>query len=653
MKLKKLRLENYKIIEDSTEFDIDQITCLVGKNESGKSAILEALYKLNPVEADEATFEEIDYPRRHISDYRDRADTSKHANVITSTWELDASDIETVQSKVGFDPFKSKHVTIKKGYSNKLEWTVDLKYDEAVKRHIDGSTLNEAEKGELKGVANTSDLIKILNENPSRSEAQTKLLESLNAVYPAGSLLATVTAILKTRMPVFLLFTDYYRMPGKAALSAILERKNQGTMTLQDKVFIAFLELSKTSIEDISGIGTSEELIMELEGVSNRISREIFEFWSQNTFLKVQFRCDQARPNDPAPYNSGYVFNTRIENRRHEVTVNFDERSTGFIWFFSFLIWFSQVKSNYGDNLFILLDEPGLALHARAQADLLRYMNQRLKPNYQVVYTTHSPFMVDPDNLTSARTVEDRTYIDEHKREIIEGTKVGDKVLSQDSDTLLPLQGALGFDITQTLFVGANTLLVEGSSDLLYLQAMSSELLKRKRVGLSPRWTVSPAGGLDKVQSFVCLFSGKVKRIAVLTDLADGDKGKLERLRKSQLLQTNHILTADSYAGQEEADVEDILGRACYIDLVNRCYGLKGKGALPGKKPADAPIRCVKEVEAHMMLQADKPEFDHFAPSRFLIENLTTLVTELPDFDAALDRFEQLFKDLNSLLEPV
>ena len=67
MLLTNLRVENFKCIEDSTPFRIDQVTCLMGKNEAGKTAILEALYKLNAVEGDSATFEEVEYPRRNVT----------------------------------------------------------------------------------------------------------------------------------------------------------------------------------------------------------------------------------------------------------------------------------------------------------------------------------------------------------------------------------------------------------------------------------------------------------------------------------------------------------------------------------------------------------------------------------------------------------
>lgn len=99
----------------------------------------------------------------------------------------------------------------------------------------------------------------------------------------------------------------------------------------------------------------------------------------------------------------------------HEVTVDFDDRSAGFVWFFSFLVFFSQVKKIHGDNVVLLLDEPGLSLHAKAQAHLLRYIDEKVKPHHQVIDSTHPPFMIPSDNLLAARTVEDAVIADRDK----------------------------------------------------------------------------------------------------------------------------------------------------------------------------------------------------------------------------------------------
>ena len=365
----------------------------------------------------------------------------------------------------------------------------------------------------------------------------------------------------------------------------------------------------------------------------------------------MRFYLERARPGDTPPFNEGEVFRIRIENTRYGVTVDFDERSTGFVWFFSFLIWFSQVKANYGDRLVILLDEPGLTLHGRAQGDLLRYFREQLVPNYQVIYTTHSPFMIDANNLLSARTVEDVVVDNSETGEIeLLGTKVGSEVLSTDRDTLFPLQAALGYDITQTLFVGRFTLLVEGPSDLLYLKWFQRELKQRGRTTLDPRWTIAPVGGVEKISTFAALLGGQQLHMAALVDFASGAKGRVDQLRKTQLLRAGHVLTAEAYAEQAEADVEDIIGRETYIGLVNLAYSLTRKNLLPTSKPAAAPIRVVKEIEDHFrVLPPSVPEFDHYSPSVFLTEHVEE-GRQLPGIEQALGRFENLFKDLNALL---
>ena len=249
-------------------------------------------------------------------------------------------------------------------------------------------------------------------------------------------------------------------------MNQLLSKKQSNQLDFSDKVFISLLKLVGKDPEQISQLNSTEDLISNLESVSTRVSKQIFEYWSQNKILKIKFDYRQALAKDEPPYNAGYVFQTRVENTRHEATLNFDERSTGFIWFFSFLIWFSQVKKNYGDKIVILLDEPGTSLHGKAQQDLLRYINEKLRPFHQVVYTTHSPFMIDSNNLAGVRTVEDvvqRTHEldDEDEKEEILGTKVGEKALSTSRDTIFPLYTALGIEITQTLFIGKNILLVD------------------------------------------------------------------------------------------------------------------------------------------------------------------------------------------------
>ena len=388
----------------------------------------------------------------------------------------------------------------------------------------------------------------------------------------------------------------------------------------------------------------SEELIARLEGVSNHLTDVIFEYWSQNSNLEVQFNYLEGRPGDLPPFNNGYVFGLRVRNQRHRVSVEFDERSTGFVWFFSFLAWFSEMEKRYGDRLIILLDEPGLSLHARAQADLLRYIKEKLLPNSQVIYTTHSPFMIDTDDIFSVRTVEDLL---DNGQPI--GTKVNNRVLSADSDTLFPLRAALGYDITQSLFVGEHSLLVEGPSDLLYLRWASRQLVKKGFAGLDRRWTITPVGGIDKVGSFNSLFSGNALHVAIFTDFHSGDRRKVQELRESGMLEAGHVFTADQFVDQDQADTEDLLGRTLYIEIVNRCYALEAEKRLP-ETPPDPSTLVLNEVTQHFRLVATEgPEFDHMSPAVYLVEHESDF-QDVNGIEELLGRFQQFFDKVNALL---
>jgi hypothetical protein len=66
------------------------------------------------------------------------------------------------------------------------------------------------------------------------------------------------------------------------------------------------------------------------------------------------FQIDEGKPNDPPPFNSGLVARARVENNLHRVSVPFSERSAGFVWFFSFLVKFAQIKKQQGNVISFL-----------------------------------------------------------------------------------------------------------------------------------------------------------------------------------------------------------------------------------------------------------------------------------------------------------
>ena len=654
MKLLAVHVTNFRSAEDSEEFNLGPVTCLVGKNEAGKSALLLALAALNPHEATPAILDkERDYPRRYLTQY-DQRHTNGDAIAITTKWKLEESEIEAVASEVGEGVMTSNIVTVSRCYGHQVKVDAHLNCKPALEFLYSKFALNAPERSVLNPVSTTTELIEALPKLIEPTEKHQKM-----QVYLArrGSATSQVQRLILRMLPKFMYFSSYDRMEGAIQLGhtktlieneTIIQDEHRGI-----RLFAEFLDYAGVSIDEITGVTTYETFNAKLQAASNNITDQILEYWTQNPDLNVEVRVEQARPGDPAPLNTGTIARARINNQLHRVDTPFSERSAGFVWFFSFLIKFAQVKDE-DSPVILLLDEPGLSLHGKAQADLLRFFKEKLAPHHQIVYSTHSPFMVPADDFASVRIVQDQVEL-RGPRRLPLGTKVRDDVLKLDPDTLFPLQGALGYEISQSLFVGKNTLLVEGPSDILYIQALSDVLNNQEgRTGLDQRWTICPAGGIDKIQPFVALFSGNALHVAVLSDQAIGDKTKIEKIKNSEILRAGHFYTIADFLERAEADIEDMFDPEVFVAILNDCYKLKDPNKLTVEKlkAADTSTeRLVKQAEAVFRVMPETiPVFDHFRPAAWLIRNPMLLEMKSTPIAQTLDCAEKIFKTYNALL---
>lgn len=663
MRLKLARVTNFRSaedssVEDSQPFSLDQVTCLVGKNESGKTAVLEAIAGLNPHPATPFAYsKERDYPRRFLSRYDQRHPDEK-AVVITTWWEITEAEKKEISDLFGPNAVTAEPVQILRRYEAKEpEWTLPIDWAKAIQHLIDEAGFNAAEKSQVKAPTNSKTLLEALAAIESPNPKHQALRGQIES-YPSQSVSGKVRKILQAGFPRFMYFSHYDRMSGEVQLEQLKSRRDDGTLEsddnlISDRLYYEFLKYAGASLDEILAASTYESFTSKLQSASITITDEILPYWSQNPDISVGVTVDAAKPGDPPPFNSGTIGRARIVNNLHRVDGPFGERSAGFIWFFSFLIKFAQVK-NDSTPVVLLLDEPGLSLHGKAQADLLRYFEEKLAPHHQIIYSTHSPFMVQPDKLTSARIVDDLVVIDSNGRRRPRGTKVRKDVLSTDPDSIFPLQGALGYEITQTLFIGKHTLLVEGVSDILYLKAFSAVLAKRRRHALDPKWTICPCGGIGNIRPFVSLFKGNDLNIVVVSDYVPGQKRQVATLKESDILKAGAVLTLDQFTGKSEADVEDLFEADLFVELLNKAYDLKGEHILTPDELEEADSstpRLVKKAEAYFRTLPDSiPVFDHYRPSEWLVENPGFLEADEDAIKKTLDRAESLFDAINPLL---
>ena len=631
MKLTKVRIKNYKCIHESTEFDIDDITCLVGKNESGKTAVLEALRKFNPFDSAAHFDRSNDYPFADLEKNKD--------GVVEATFSLEQEDIEEIENFIECKCVNTStpKITLLGGYSNarsvsKYGFEVDI---DGIIKHISTTTgikINPSMKDSTK-IA--KDLLPKLDSLPTNDyyEILEQIVESNLRDY-------IFDRILRERVPKFIYSDQYPLMNGVIEISGLFSRIQEGQTTPEEQPIVEILNSAGVNYEVVLNAPSDNERGIEIIKAQNAVDKElnkILESWSQHKIYRME---SEILPTTSGEVNLSIYIRDRRNPDSYLTRKPFGSESHGFRWFFSFLM---MQKHFYADNndIILLLDEPGLSLHAKAQKDLLRFFEDELASRHQVIYTTHSPFMIDLGHLNRVRTVENKSLEEESNQLKYNesGTKVSPDALLAGKDTLIPLQSALGYDISQGLIISKNFLIVEGKSDEIYIRAISWFLEKRRgKEGLGP-WNIVHARGIGNVASFVKLFGATGLNLAVLVDCHNNERQQIENLSNEGLIDKDRVLTYADFTEKKESDVEDMLTPGFYLELVNRAYGTSIKQAdLPKRS------RVISRLESYFKTNPipNGVSFSHLKPAEFLMENIETIGVP----QEVLARFQKVFKTL-------
>ncbi len=653
MKLASFRVREFRSVWDSGDVGVGEITCLVGKNEAGKTTLLTALNKINPIETNMGDFDaDIEYPKKDYGDYQHEVETNvrKPAEVISAKFELEDADVGVVEEHFGKGALRSRIVGLTRTYENASRYSMDFDEAAALAHKIATAALLPEQKGQLIALTSWKEVDGALAAM-EQTEAVINLGKWSNVLKASSASYYTWNKLLDQRVPKFLYFDDYYQLAGQENLDTLLKRQDAGKLLPKDHPLLGLINLARMDLKGLLQAKRTVEVTNKLEAAGNQLTKQVLKYWSQNKHLKMKFDVREARSGDPEGMTSGHNIWGQVYDEVHWATTSLGSRSKGFVWFFSFLAWYEDVKREKKD-IILLFDEPGLSLHGRAQADLLSYFETELKPHHQVIYTTHSPFMVDAAHLERVRIVQD-AGIDatEPLDRENDGTKVLANVFDGSPDSLFPLQGALGYDIHQSLFVGPNSLVVEGAADLLYLQVMSGLLEAEDRIGLSPKWTITPVGGSGKVPTFVSLLAPqKGMNVAVLMDFQKSDLEQIEAMYKKNLLAKKKILTYAHFTNGTEADVEDMFSKEFYVGLVNSEYASALASPINlGTLNANIPRVLKQIVEALKAAPLKKGTFGHYRPARYLTENIAKLQGQIDEPTKA--RFEKAFVAINKLLK--
>jgi predicted ATP-dependent endonuclease of OLD family len=637
MLLIEVTVNKFRSIVDSSPVRVERdITCMVGKNESGKTSFLHALYRLNPARPNVKFKLEDQYPAWLEKRDRMKGHDLPNFKPITAKFQFEQDLTDKLNETFGQGVLKENTLILSRTYNDKLSYSFsvdhkaalldlrkDLRFTEEVTDELTRSEIADVQTLKKVAAALTFD-----EENVGDKEAVQTLLARIKTLYGDNTLEDAIWGKVQSKVPTFIYFDKYSSLPYRVKVKYLLKTDKA---QLKDDELTARALLTMAGAEDEYLLNPDyERRKRELENVANALTEDVLKYWSQNRELRVAPDIQlETVPTQHGQTTAVDELKIRIWDNKHFLSLPFNEHSTGFQWFFSFLAAFSEYEYR-NDPVIILLDEPGLGLHGRAQADFLKFIEERLADKRQVIYTTHSPFLVQPNRLERARIVEEKNRD--------EGTKVTEDVFTTDPDTLFPLQGALGYDLVQHLFVAKNNVILEGTSDFVYLTVMSDFLREQGKKSLNEKWSLIPVGGADLIPTFAALLGNHLD-VTILLDARKEGNQKLSNLAAKGYLKGKRIITIGEIVGRKLADIEDLFEEGDYLTIYNETFGTTHRVA---------ELQGTDQIVSKIARRENVERFDHGKPADYFLRNKLDILpklsaTSLVNFEALIERINNTF----------
>ncbi len=463
MKLIKFRIQYYKSIKDSGWCWLaSDVTTIAGKNESGKSAILEAL-------------KYFDFNSEPIPDSAKPLDGGGDPK-IELCFQVSDSILGSIAEEANITIFADILENLSKNnfFITKFsdgEYELNEETKQLVKQAIEGTKLEDNEDEDVD-----------LDEEDHTDKFLYMFVRYL---------------------PKFIFFSDFEDiLPFELPLSQAKDNRS-----VQD-----FAKVSGLDLDKVINSNDSQQRRNILSAHSASISGDFKDHWEQDELDLV------AEP-DGANLRFG------VKESGSSLLFKPEQRSQGFQWFLSFYLRLNA-EQGQGRNV-ILIDEPGLYLHAKAQEDVLKVF-ENISEKSQVIISTHSPYLIDTHRLDRVRLIskDDQT-----------GTRIENKIhKGAEAETLNPIITKIGLDLSSGFsIVGKKNVLLEGISDYYFLQAL------RKSTNTN-EVNFIPCVGASRISQLVSLLIGwDLGFWAVLDNDSQGNKTAKE-LREKLLIEDNRII---------------------------------------------------------------------------------------------------------------
>ncbi len=551
MKLKKFRVTHFRSVMDSGWINCDDVTTLIGINESGKSNILLALWKLKPARGGEIDHLH-DLPVTELSKY------DKHleqVSFIEAVFLLDNSAIN-LRDKVNIDFSEEDEFCIERYYNGKYSWKftneeIQKRIEELEKNHIDAEEQNSNPDLETKGIFQI-----IFDEIPAfvyysnYGNLASKIYLPHAIRWIRGEQIEGIDTNENQLLTIKVLF-DYVGLEPEE----ILEYGHNATDIARN----CRRRNDVPTTEDIDfARDAKEKRALLLQSAGTKLTKDFREWWKQGEY-QFRFQAD------------GDYFQIWVSDSRRPEEVDLELRSTGLQWFLSFYLVFIVESQDNNKDAILLLDEAGLTLHPLAQKDLSKFFH-KLSESNQIINTTHSPFIVDTENIDRCRVV----YYDDGGYTVVsENLREGSGDIGQKS--VYAVHAALGLTVSDVILQGSQIVIVEGISDQYYLTTIKNILIREGKLKPSQDILFAPSGGIKGIQGITGLVAAKNDDLPYI--MLDSDSsGTIFYEKLIQGLYKDcktKVLTVKNFTEMENSEIEDLIPYEFIKKAIERLLGVQ------------------------------------------------------------------------------
>lgn len=510
MRLESFRIINYKSIIDSGVCrlsDTENILILAGQNESGKSAILEALFDFESGElSTEALrdFEEpIKYPEisctYHPHRDEDIGTRIKEQMDIPAILINHMNSWDSITLTRRFDSSKTSILTVSDEITAKIDALID-RYNDDVKKNLSRPSNSDG--------ANQPNN---LPEEGAQNETTDDKHEEEDELSIDMEMLAD---LIWRQAPSIIHFADLQDiLPSRIYIADLKSENDSANGYNAVKNLETILNVDFTFLADC-GEAQLEALIDRYGKVTTlHFNRHWKQRHQEGNEPKICVRYKQGGSDDKGSYLNFFVITKDGEYLPPS------RRSKGFIWFLSFFLELVAESKSHRD-LVILFDEPGLYLHAKAQEDIKSLFDE-LSEKHQIIYSTHSPYLLDAKYITSRVKL---VINDPVNGTTIE--KITTKKVRNQKDALRPIIDALGLNVAHEFTpLSQNNVIVEGISDFNYFLAMNTIL------DMDDTYSFVPSQGASNMHLLMELCIGWGLNWMLIFDDGQGSKSARNKIK--------------------------------------------------------------------------------------------------------------------------